>query len=154
MNKPIEGVKYIEDIIKEVAADLGREEKEVREAWKIHIGYIKSLMDKEDSFVITLPRLGNLFYNAFLQKNFNSKAKNDIYESLNKKSEKIDNAIIEHSKEKRKTVYTYPQGKRSTLYNLYRSVQWNFLNKVKSYSSFEKVILLIEEYSKKLYKGE
>ncbi|MCB1711372.1 MAG: hypothetical protein KDH96_02470 [Candidatus Riesia sp.] len=153
MNKPKKGVKYVDDIIKEVALESGRNEKEVREAWKIHIEYIKDLMDRDDVYIIELPKLGNLFYNTFTQKNIDSKTFVNKDNKLNEKSAKLRD-MIKADFGKVNTKYTYPQIKRANLYNLYKSIQ-SFVHKIKkSYSSFKNVIRTIEEYSIKNYKDE
>ena len=55
-----EGIRYIEDILKEVAKEQGLSEKEVREIWKIHKKYIKQCMNDPNITVINIPYVGLL----------------------------------------------------------------------------------------------
>lgn len=152
MTKPKKGVKYIDEIIKNTARELGRSEDEVREVWRLHIEYVKKLMDKEDVYIIELPKIGNLHYSTFSQTNLAAKAKSDKYGELNKKTEKLHITIREHQSRGIKTKYTYPQVKRSNFYNLYKSIQRNIFNKDKKYAPFKDAVVCIEEYSNILYK--
>ena len=56
-------IKYGEDIIKEMAEEFGRSEKEIAEIIKLNINYVHKLTKDPNVITIALPKLGVLHFN-------------------------------------------------------------------------------------------
>lgn len=146
MNK--EGVLFIKNIIKEASEELDIPEKEVNEIWNLHVKYIKHLMEQKDIFIIRIPKIGNLFFSRFLFNLYNKKSKIDKYGHLQEKADKLYDMVSESIEDEGPTKYTYPQIKRPSILRLYKSIQWNIFGKNKRYTSSNKLIETLENYSK------
>ena len=142
------GVLYIKEVIKDVAEELDMSKEEVNEMWNIHVKYLKKLMEREDVYVIKIPKIGNLFFSKFLFNLFNKKSKINKYGHLQEKADKLHKMVNDSMDSEGSTKYTYPQIKRPSIYRLYKSIQWNMFNRNKKYTSANKLIETIENYSK------
>lgn len=140
------GVKYIQDIIKEVAQEEGRSKEEIKELWRIHREFVKDKIEEEDTFILKIPQIGNLFYSSSLQRLFNNKSRG-YYSYLDGKSLKIDNLIEDAKTKEGKTKYLYPQKRGSTLYKFYKAIQRVIYNRKKSYTARNEVYKELEKYS-------
>jgi len=56
-------IKYFDDIVDEIAEELGVDRKEIEEICKLNIKYIHKLTKKPEVISINLPRLGTLYFN-------------------------------------------------------------------------------------------
>lgn len=152
MTKIKPGVKYINSILKEVAEEQGRDYKEVKEAWKLHIQYIKTLIDSGEVDVIELPKIGNLFFNMFTYNTFSKRTRAKIYEKQVAQRDRVKKLVEKDIGTDRKTLYLYPQIRRSSIYNLYRAIRMSIDKKRISYSTLAKVIKRVEEYSTNMFR--
>ena len=59
-----EGFKTVNEILKEVAAEEGMTQKEIRDIWAHQKEYIKIQMEKEEVYAIFLPYIGTLSLNV------------------------------------------------------------------------------------------
>lgn len=140
------GVKYIWDILKEVAKEEGRDYEEVKELWKIHREYVKKVTREEDTFIVEVPHIGNLFFSGFLYRLKNAKSHNKLI-GLEDKEEFLNKAILESKEREGKTKYKYPQEKRPNVMKLYKAINFHIHNTKKRYTSNDKMIKQIEKYS-------
>jgi hypothetical protein len=154
MNKLKPGVRYIDDILKEVAEEQGRDYKEVKEAWRLHVEHVKKTIDSGETDVIELPRLGNLFFNTFTYNAFSKRSGAKPFPSQERQRDKIKDLITKDKEIDRKTSYLYPQVRRASVYSLFRVIKRSIDKRRISYSTLPKIIKRIEEYSTKIFKNE
>lgn len=140
------GVKYIWDILREVAKEEGRSYEEVKELWRIHMEYVKDKIDEEDTYILEIPHIGNLYFSGFLYTLKDSKSRNKIDELRGKKANLVE-MITASKNSEGKTKYIYPQERRPNINKLYKSINNHINNTKKKYTSTNKMIKQIEKYS-------
>lgn len=139
-----EGIRYIEDILKEVSEEKKIPYKELKELWNLHIERIKYLMDKEGVHIIHLPKVASLFFNPLQNKFQNSKNSKNKYNK--EKEQEVFKIVREHRERDIKTRYLYLQLKSNSLYSFYLSLR-KFFGFRRKYTSKEKAIKALEKYS-------
>ena len=140
------GVKYISDILKEVAQEQNRSYSEVEEVWRLHKKYVQEMIEQQDTYIIEFPHIGNLYFSGFMSRAVGSRYKNRDTE-LEEKTQKLYEMIEDSKNREGKTQYMYPQARRPNILKLYKSINFNINNKKKKYSTPEKIIKEIENYS-------
>src|SRR5690554_1003731 len=108
------GVRFIKDILKEVAEEEGRTQGEMKELWRIHKAYLRSKLEEKDTYIVEIPQIGNLYFSNFLFRLFNAKSRKK-YNELDGKSKKLDTLLSESKGLEKSTSYTYPQERRPSI---------------------------------------
>ena len=157
MSKDLEikkGVKYEDEILKEVSNETDFSLSDIKEAWRIHKLHVKSLMDDPDIIKITIPHLGNLYFNSHLAKIIYSRVrKKELFKPLKDKLDKVVAEVKQHFEDYKSkgyvTVPKYPQKRKSGAYRLYKSILTVLQGKTKKvrYTSRKNLIKVLEDYS-------
>lgn len=138
-----EGIRYIEDILKEVSQEEGISYKELKELWNLHIERIKVLMEQEGVHIIHLPKIASLYFSCAYNKVQNKKLKKDKF-NHQKEEELLE--IIKNEKLKTKTKYEFPQEKKLGFHTYLFHIR-RFFGFYKKYTPKEKAIKQVEKYS-------
>jgi hypothetical protein len=150
-----EGVRFVDDIMKEVAKETPFSLKDIKGAWKIHKEHLESLMDDPDVYSIILPHLGILYFNTYTFKAIFRRSNNkDKLLNLKEKEKKIIQKIKDNIEDNEKkgyiTKFTYPQKRKGGIYKLYSNILKFVLgleSPKTSYAPNKKIAKIFEEYS-------
>ena len=149
-----EGIRFIDDIIKEVSKETPFSLRDVKEAWRIHKQHLESLMDDPNVYSITLPHLGVLYFNTYTSKAIFKRSNNkekllEVKEKEKRVLSEIEENVKSNEEKGYVTKFTYPQKRKGGIYKLYNNIL-RFVLGLKpktSYASSKKIIKTFEEYS-------
>jgi DNA-binding MarR family transcriptional regulator len=159
--KPKKGVKYIEEILKEVSNETDFSMDDVTQVWKIHKQHLETLMDDPETTAIKLPHLGTLYFNTYIADAVIKRTKDkDSVKELSEKSKLTKSIIKDHIEECEEknyvTKFKYPQKRKAGIYKLFKNINTNVLKKKisTSYASFKRIMRIFEQYSNDELKPE
>jgi len=154
------GIRYTNKILDEVYQETPFSKKEVDEAWRIHLEYLKSLMDDPDVLRIDLPFLGVLYFSTYKSRAIikRSRGSKKLLKTEDKQK-KVEDEVKNHRefvKEKGYiTRYIYPQIRKGGLYKLLKNIRLMLsIKKGTSYASNKVLFKTIEGYSNKRLKKD